>query len=43
VGETKVVDCDWYVDVFLPGDNGRRLKFKVIYAAAPGDTKATKR
>lgn len=43
VGETKVIDCDWYVDVFLPGDNGRRIKFKVAYAAAPGANKATKR
>lgn len=43
VGETKVVDCEWYVDVYLPGDKGRRLEFSVVYAAEPGATRATRR
>ncbi len=43
VGDTKVVDCSWYVDVQLPGNQGRRLNFRVAYAAAPGATSAEKR
>lgn len=43
VGETKVVDCDWYVDVYLPFEAGRRIKFRVAYAAEPNASKATKR
>ncbi len=43
VGDTKVVDCEWYVDVYLPGDSGRRVNFSVVYAAEPGAVKATQR
>lgn len=32
-GGVKVVDCDWYVDVYPPFSEPRRLKFKVVRAA----------
>ena len=34
-GGVKVVDCDWYVDVYPPMVEPRRLKFKVVRAASP--------
>ena len=32
-GQMKVVDCDWYVDVYPPLITPRRLKFRVTKAS----------
>jgi hypothetical protein len=35
-GGTKVVECSWFVDVYLPlMKEGRRLRFRVAKAASP--------
>ena len=36
VGEVKVVDCDWYVAVYTPLVEPRRLKFRVVRAVGRG-------
>lgn len=33
VGDVKVVDCDWYVDVYPPLMSPRRVRFRVARAA----------